>query len=172
MIVVAIIGILAAIAIPNFLRYQLRAKFGELPTNVNALFKAEEALRQSDRIVPGSSPAVSGQYYSLGNTPAAGTIGTTKMNWDNGDLNRAANIDWIVEGATYGMYGTTVTNGTSLAIGAVSDIDGDGAPSCVALYRPFDNSNTGLTAPLCASGAQAGSDPLGTVVKKTGDNVF
>ena len=44
-IVVAIIGILAAIAIPNFLKYQLRAKFGELPTNVNALFKAEESLR-------------------------------------------------------------------------------------------------------------------------------
>src|SRR5512145_2473276 len=40
MIVVAIIGILAAIAIPNFVRYQLRARSAELKENVSALFKA------------------------------------------------------------------------------------------------------------------------------------
>jgi type IV pilus assembly protein PilA len=172
MIVVAIIGILAAIAIPNFLRYQLRAKFGELPTNVNALFMAEEALRQSDRTVPGSSPAVSGQYYTLGTTPSAGTVGTSKLAWSGTDLARASNVDWMVEGSTYGQYGTTVVNGSSLAIGAISDIDGDGTAACVALYRPSNNANTGLTAPLCTSGAQVGSDPLGSPVKKTGDNVF
>ena len=52
MIVVAIIGILAAIAIPNFLRYQLRAKFAELRTNVEAITKSENSLRQSERKRP------------------------------------------------------------------------------------------------------------------------
>ena len=42
MIVVAIIGILAAIAIPNFLRFQLRSKTGEAKTNLAAMRTAEE----------------------------------------------------------------------------------------------------------------------------------
>jgi type IV pilus assembly protein PilA len=42
MIVVAIIGILAAIAIPNFLRFQLRSKAGEGKVNLAAIRTAEE----------------------------------------------------------------------------------------------------------------------------------
>ena len=41
MIVVAIIGILAAIAIPNFLRYQARSRQTEAKTNLGAIFVAE-----------------------------------------------------------------------------------------------------------------------------------
>ena len=41
MIVVAIIGILAAIAIPNFLRYQAKSRQSEAKTNLGAVFVAE-----------------------------------------------------------------------------------------------------------------------------------
>jgi type IV pilus assembly protein PilA len=41
MIVVAIIGILAAIAIPNFLRFQAKSKQSEAKTNLKAIFTAE-----------------------------------------------------------------------------------------------------------------------------------
>ena len=41
MIVVAIIGILAAIAIPNFMRYQAKAKQSEARTNLGAIFTSE-----------------------------------------------------------------------------------------------------------------------------------
>lgn len=41
MIVVAITGILAAIAIPNMIQMQLRAKRAELPMNVNGIKMAE-----------------------------------------------------------------------------------------------------------------------------------
>ena len=41
MIVVAIIGILAAIAIPNFLRFQAKSKQSEAKTNLKAVFTAE-----------------------------------------------------------------------------------------------------------------------------------
>ena len=43
MIVVAIIGILAAIAIPNFLRFQLKSKTSEAKVNLAAIRTAEES---------------------------------------------------------------------------------------------------------------------------------
>jgi type IV pilus assembly protein PilA len=43
MIVVAVIGILAAIAIPSFIRYQARSKQSEVKSNLRALFTAELA---------------------------------------------------------------------------------------------------------------------------------
>jgi len=43
MIVVAIIGILAAIAIPNFLKYQAKSKQSEAKTNLKGIFTAEIA---------------------------------------------------------------------------------------------------------------------------------
>ena len=42
MIVVAIIGILAAIAIPNFIRFQLKSKSSEGKVNLAAIRTAEE----------------------------------------------------------------------------------------------------------------------------------
>jgi len=43
MIVVAIIGILAAIAIPNFLKYQAKSKQSEAKVNLKAVFTSEQS---------------------------------------------------------------------------------------------------------------------------------
>lgn len=43
MIVVAIIGILAAIAIPNFLRFQARTRQGEAKINLKGIYNAKKA---------------------------------------------------------------------------------------------------------------------------------
>ncbi len=45
MIVVAIIGILAAIAIPNFVKFQCRSKQSEAKGNLKALYVAQESYR-------------------------------------------------------------------------------------------------------------------------------
>ena len=183
MIVVAIIGILAAIAIPNFLKYQLRAKFGELPTNVSALFKAQEALRQSERMVPGST--VSGQYYPFALLPTGcvvtGTAGTTKHTWSPGDVGTASAIDWVVEGSTYGCYQSTTDGGanpgTSLGLFAWSNIDGDADNGCVALYKGTMTSAGALTpAPTgmnteCTGATAGGVQPYGQV-QRPNDNAF
>ncbi len=177
MIVVAIIGILAAIAIPNFLKYQLRAKFGELPTNVNAIFKAEESLRQSERKNPGGT---TGQYYSTGQIPAACTRGTTKNAWQSTDIANAAAIDWVVEGSTYGCYEGTASAGVALSAAGDSDIDGDGAYACVAIFQPqfaadgTVKTNAPVPATVCTGGslAVAAGAPYGTPQRFPNDNTF
>ena len=45
MIVVAIIGILAAIAIPNFVKFQCRSKQSEAKGNLKGLYVAQESYR-------------------------------------------------------------------------------------------------------------------------------
>lgn len=65
MIVVAIIGILAAIAIPNFLKYQAKAKTSESQANLKGIFTSEIAYFSENN-----------QYGSLIaiNYPPAGTL--------------------------------------------------------------------------------------------------
>ena len=46
MIVVAIIGILAAIAIPNFIKFQARSKQSEAKANLKAIFTAQKGLNE------------------------------------------------------------------------------------------------------------------------------
>jgi len=152
MIVVAIIGILAAIAIPNFLKYQLRAKFAELPTNVNAWFKAEESLRQSERTIPttvaGGDGVTTGRYFQTNLLPTGCVPGTSKRGWIAADMATAGAVDWVVEGQTYGCYNSIAVGGTpavarygtAITLWAFSDIDGDGVAAnqgCVALYKPL-----------------------------------
>jgi len=69
MIVVAIIGILAAIAIPNFIRFQARSKQSEAKSNLKSLFTAERSFYQEkDRYSVyineiGFSPERGNRYY-------------------------------------------------------------------------------------------------------------
>jgi len=138
MIVVAIIGILAAIAIPNFLRYQLRAKFAELPTNVTAIFKSEQAIRQSERNLGRyqAMPAALGAPLVTTGVVPTPAPSSTKAVWTATDRTMANAIDWMVEGSTYGNYNAqTDGTGVVLTVGAQSDIDGDGGFSCVTLFQ-------------------------------------
>ena len=187
MIVVAIIGILAAIAIPNFLRYQLRTKAGERRINLEAIFKAEEALRQSERKVTAAANA--GQYWNITTVPSTGTLGTAKLPWIAADLAQAQQIDWIVQGATYGMYNATSAQaGTAnVAVAACSwtDIDGDGALAGDAWWMPQIAANGAVvTAPPGAPCAAAtntqihnftythGTDSMGRPTQLSADSVF
>jgi type IV pilus assembly protein PilA len=52
MVVVAIVGVLAAIAIPNFVKFQSRSKQGEAKANLKSLFTAQRSyFQEKDRYV-------------------------------------------------------------------------------------------------------------------------
>jgi len=117
MIVVAIIGILAAIAIPNFLRFQLKAKSSEGKVNIAAIRTAEESYLAEFGVyvgtgvaplaIPGSSKAVFVEVAAVG-----------------ADFNT---LGWTPEGQVFFQYGVTAVAGTNYTISAAADIDGDGA---------------------------------------------
>jgi prepilin-type N-terminal cleavage/methylation domain-containing protein len=64
MIVVAIIGILAAVAIPNFLRFQARARQAEVTSNLKSLYTGMKTLTQRPLQirVPGFAPERGNRY--------------------------------------------------------------------------------------------------------------
>jgi type IV pilus assembly protein PilA len=196
MIVVAIIGILAAIAIPNFLKYQLRAKFGELPTNIAAWFKAEESLRQAERNIPaavaGSVAGVTGEFFwPAGSVAPAGctaaSVSPSKVAWPQASIALSNAIDWVVEGNTYGCYEAATAGGsaaggtaygTALTLQSIANIDGDAANSCVQLNKPVmaADGSVQLAAPaatLACNGAPAApAAPWGSPKRFPDDNTF
>lgn len=179
MVVVAIIGIVASIAVPSFLRYQLRARFAELRTNVNAIHKGQEALRQSERMA--CTSAATGQYVAFGSIPASATPGSTRILWSAADYAAAGAIGWSVEGGTYAVYagvtgapptpplgvvvdcsGTANSTlgllGGTVTVTANSDLDGDGTLSAVTYWKPIRSSAGVVAAAAPAAPNLGGSD--------------
>jgi type IV pilus assembly protein PilA len=115
MIVVAIIGILAAIAIPNFLRFQLKAKSSEGKVNLAAIRTAEESYL-----------AEYGVYVAAAASPT-GAPSTVKQLWPATPPGFDT-MGWAPEGSVYFQY-STVVNGTAppaFAATAEADLDADG----------------------------------------------
>ena len=83
MIVVAIIGILAAIAIPQFAAYRERGYIASMQADVNAIRIAEEAYYvQNNAYIATSAPetdlsAFGGVKVSAGNAATVALVGTT-----------------------------------------------------------------------------------------------
>ena len=116
MIVVAIIGILAAIAIPNFVSMQYRAKRAEVPANVDGIKTAELAYDAAfDRFIEQATPWPSS---AVGKQQATWTPGS---NFDT--------IGWAPDGAVRGAYTITTTSSTDFLVTGIADVDGDSIQS-------------------------------------------
>ena len=131
MIVVAIIGILAAIAIPNFLRFQLKSKTSEGKVNLAAMRTAEESYL-----------AEFGSYISAAAQP--GAPGPTKQTWPDPAPAGFSTIGWGPEGAVFFEYAITATNGGYTA-SASGDLDGNTTRQAWAYAKP-DNAGARVVA--------------------------
>ncbi len=116
MIVVAIIGILAAIAIPNFLRFQLKARSSEGKVNVAAIRTAEVAYNSefgtfvTALVTPTAGIAANGAKQPFGvPDPGFDTLG------------------WAPEGNVYFVYAVNTPGAPAnhFTASAMADIDGD-----------------------------------------------
>jgi type IV pilus assembly protein PilA len=131
MIVVAIIGILAAIAIPNFLRFQLKAKSSEGKTNLAAIRTAEQSYYSEF-----------GTFVSANAVPANPSQ-NVKTDFSNPTLNVGFDrLGWGPEGQVYFNYGVAISaNGYTAAAGA--DIDADNTYQVWGYKKP--NAGTDVT---------------------------
>ena len=130
MIVVAIIGILAAIAIPNFTSMQHRSKRAEVPSNVDGIKTAQIAYDAAyddfvtvSTLMPDSSPGKQQRPWLTGS--GFDTLG------------------WSPDGEVRGSY-ITKGNNTQMKVQGTCDVDGDG--SRATYEATLDSNNEMLTA--------------------------
>lgn len=116
MIVVAIIGVLASIAVPNYLRATARAKRAEVPANVAGIRDAQMAYGASydDYVHLNEAPRT---MAALTNEAVAWP-GTAGPEWEM--------LGWEPDGAVRGVYaGIEMPN--DFKVEGHSDVDFDGA---------------------------------------------
>ena len=115
MIVVAIIGILAAIAIPNFVAMQYRAKRAEVPANVDGVKTAELAY-----------DAAFDQFIEEASFQPDSDPGKAPRPWGDSAFDT---LGWGPDGEVRGSYKITTVSTTDFLVQGIADIDGDGTQS-------------------------------------------
>ena len=136
MIVVAIIGILAAIAIPNFVAYQAKSKQSEAKVSLGAIFTSAVAYQADSQNPQSYAPATLSQigwqpsgppryaFFSMdGVNPVTGA-GTT-INRFPGSSSAATPCNVVAPPASGGF--TVAATSTGFTAGANGNIDGDTA---------------------------------------------
>lgn len=141
MIVVSIIGLLAAVAIPNFNQYQSRSRTAEGKINLEALHKVQTTYfaEVGEYIgedlpcpsLPGAYPSKMVQHWMS----VRSTFCDVPSSFDQ--------LGWYPDGPVYYDYGVATTpNGTTTGGGpfyvayAIGDVDGDGEMALFVYVQP------------------------------------
>jgi type IV pilus assembly protein PilA len=195
MIVVAIIGILAAIAIPNFIKFQLRSKAGEAKVNLAGIRTSQESYF-----------AEAGTYMDFPPTPVLGYVPQQKTPFNPAGcpnplpvfvspMQGYCWIGWQPEGDVYYAYTLEAGfNNVVVAVApsggvvanqfyatAVADIDGDLAQNTWGINQPDIQGNVigaaaaggQLALPaICGASAVGGGGAAGPVDSGTGLGVL
>jgi type IV pilus assembly protein PilA len=181
MIVVAIIGILAAIAIPNFIKFQARSKQSEVKSNLKAVFTAEKAYYQEKDTFSnyvgaiGFSPERGNRYtYDLGGTVFTNRQSATET-FDAAGKDTGVSADTFKFGTTSGISATMTTTITAsvtagntgyFAAAAAGNIDND---SALDTWSISSQSRDSASASLGTTACAVGNNPAGEPCNDTND---
>jgi len=119
MIVVAIVAILAAIAIPSYLRFQSKAKTAEATNNLGAIRTAEETYR-----------AENDTYLVCTASPATGGTDAVADAWL--DAGGFTNIGFVPDGDVRYQYAVAAPGDLTYTATATGDLDDD---DTAAIYQ-------------------------------------
>ncbi|MBY0398888.1 prepilin-type N-terminal cleavage/methylation domain-containing protein [Myxococcota bacterium] len=155
MIVVAIIGVLASVAIPSFIDYQLKSKRTEAYANLSALAKAQKSYFAEYNAFVG---ALSEPGFALGRPPTTIPRDMTPLRVAFGQ------VGWVPEGDVFFDYDTATPdlpgNATCTCIDgcftatAYGDLDANGRPSAIMFAHPD------TTGQFCETSLGGWSPPL------------
>jgi type II secretory pathway pseudopilin PulG len=114
---VPVVGIVAAIAIPNFVAMQLKAKRSEVPANMDGIRTAELAYDAAfDEFVPVGSREEAEQELRSG--------GKEQRSWRGGAA--WEKLGWRPDGMIRGAYWVEVApDGKAFTVHGLCDVDGD-----------------------------------------------
>jgi len=137
MIVVAIIGILAALAVPAYLRFQLRSKAAEARVNLTSIATAENAYFGEFS-----------QYLVAAPTPA-GAESPNRRAWSGGGAGQFDQLGFVPIGQVHFTYAVdTDPTQASFTAGARGDLDGNGAASEFGYVHPIAGASAGVASSL------------------------
>ena len=171
MIVVAIIGILAAIAIPNFIKFQARSKQAEVKANLKAAYTAQKAFYQEkdtySNIIAkvGFSPERGNRYaYYFGGT-ASCEVRATTVPLTTPTLNNCIEVDSFKHsGAVQPTASVTATVNTgntgNFVVAASGNVDNDTDYDTWSIASESRAENVGSSSTTqCADGNNPAGEP-------------
>ena len=145
MIVVAIIGILAATGMASFRTFQTRSKLVEARGNLKGIATAEHSYY-----------AEQGAYLAASATPPAPPT-PVKQVFAGGGFANFDSVGFAVEGSVFFQYAVDTNAGnTDFTAAALGDLDGDGIFSDFAYVHPVPGAALGSASTLALGCAGAG----------------
>jgi prepilin-type N-terminal cleavage/methylation domain-containing protein len=157
MITIAILGIIAALAIPSFTAYVSRAKTAEVSANLNQMFKGAAAYYSGDLAGKGITSSVSGNCIVPDAVASPATPTNTKQRFTADTSFKA--IRFFISDFVYFSYGLTSVDPTSTC---------RHTKNTSSLYTFFANGDLDLDATLSTFELAVGSDPSNTLFHSRG----
>jgi prepilin-type N-terminal cleavage/methylation domain-containing protein len=158
MIVVAIIGILAALAIPSYQQFQLRSKSAEARVNVASIATAEYAYFGEFS-----------RYVTAAATPG-GVPGPGRRVWAGGGVAQFDELGFIPIGDVLFSYAVdTDPTQASFTVAGLGDVDGNSTNSEFGYVHPIPGASAGVASTLAPSCSVNGVfHPSGLQLETTG----